>query len=160
MVVVVVVAAAHLMAIASATLMRGFWHNLAGMLALQVGQLSLRCTVVHLVKHSRQKLCWQGACRRGKKGAGGSAQMRTGRQAEQGRWQGACSGGGRRSPPQAAAAAVCSPRQRLAQLRQQDGTAPIEDPTQSPRSYALQADTAACARAPARTTGAAARRPP
>jgi hypothetical protein len=51
------------MATASATLMRGFWQNFAGRLALQVGQLSLRWMVVHLVKHLRQKLCWQGAWR-------------------------------------------------------------------------------------------------
>lgn len=49
----------------SAVLTRAFSAKRAGKAERQVGQERLPCWV-HLVKHPRQKLCWQGACRRGK----------------------------------------------------------------------------------------------
>ena len=49
------------MADASRVLMRGFAANLAGKAWRHVGQVFLPCPT-HLLKHPRQKLCWQGAC--------------------------------------------------------------------------------------------------
>jgi len=50
------------MAQTSAALMRGLERTDGGMGARQVGQDVLDCCT-HLVKQTRQKLCWQGACR-------------------------------------------------------------------------------------------------
>ena len=49
------------MADASKVLMRGLAANLAGKAWRHVGQVFLPCPT-HLLKHPRQKLCWQGAC--------------------------------------------------------------------------------------------------
>ena len=49
------------MADASRVLMRGLAANLAGKAWRHVGQVFLPCPT-HLLKHPRQKLCWQGAC--------------------------------------------------------------------------------------------------
>ena len=51
------------MAPARAVLMRGFAANLAGKGCRQVGQVFFPL-LAHLVKHPRQKLCWQGAYRK------------------------------------------------------------------------------------------------
>ena len=50
-------------AFTSAELMRGLWRIDCGMAARHVGQVVLFCCT-HLVKQPRQKLCWQGACKR------------------------------------------------------------------------------------------------
>lgn len=50
------------MAEASRVLMRGLAANFAGKAWRQVGQVFLPCAT-HLLKHPKQKLCWQGACR-------------------------------------------------------------------------------------------------
>ncbi len=59
----------------SAALMRGFWRIDCGMEARQVGQEVLLCCT-HLVKQPRQKLCWQGACRRRRETERGFERMR------------------------------------------------------------------------------------
>ena len=49
------------MADARRVLIRGLAANLAGKAWRHVGQVFLPCPT-HLLKHPRQKLCWQGAC--------------------------------------------------------------------------------------------------
>lgn len=49
------------MAVTSAALMRGLLHIALGSGARHVGHVLL-CRLTQSLKHSRQKLCWHGAC--------------------------------------------------------------------------------------------------
>ena len=60
---------------ARAVLMRGLATNLAGRPLRQVGQDFLPWAT-HLLKHPKQKLCWQGACMPQRVGGGAEALSR------------------------------------------------------------------------------------